>query len=126
DSNSPWQIGVGVNEVTYDKNDTIQQQATTEEVEEYNKLAKQYNAQPENERVVKLKDLKRLEYLFNKMSKEQKVVAEPFPNCPPSPPPAPDAPKVMKGNNMPPPPPMPANATPEQKNKMQKVIDNYN
>lgn len=107
-------------------NDSTQTSATTEEVEEYNKLAKQYNAQPENERVVKLKDLKRLEYLFNKMSKEQKVVAEPFPNCPPSPPPAPDAPKVMKGNNVPPPPPIPANATPEQKNKMQEVIDNYN
>ncbi|MEZ4854987.1 MAG: M56 family metallopeptidase [Gelidibacter sp.] len=125
DSNSPWQIGVGVNEVIYDKNDTIQQQATTEEVEEYNKLAKHYNTQPENKRVVKLKDLKRLEYLFNKMSKEQKAVAEPFPNCPP-PPPAPDAPKVMKGNDVPPPPPIPANATPEQKKKMQKVIDNYN
>ncbi len=67
----------------------IQEEASSEELAEYNKLAKQYNAQPEENRIVKLKDLKRLEYIFNKMSKDQKVNAEPFPNCPPPPPPPP-------------------------------------
>jgi hypothetical protein len=63
--------------------------ATPEEVEEYNKLAKQYNSQPENSREIKLKDLKRLEYIYNKMTKKQKANAEAFPNCPPPPPPPP-------------------------------------
>ena len=64
----------------------IQQKASIEELAEYNKLAKKYNAQPKNDRVIKLNDVKRLEYLFNKMSKEQKASAEPFPNFPPPPP----------------------------------------
>tara|TARA_R110000868_G_scaffold720_6_gene5302 strand:+ start:21246 stop:22640 length:1395 start_codon:yes stop_codon:yes gene_type:complete len=100
----------------------IQEEASSEELAEYNKLAKQYNAQPEENRVVKLKDLKRLEYIFNKMSKKQKANAEPFPNCPPPPP----APKVLKGKELPPPPPIPPHATPEQKKKMQMTIEDYN
>ena len=72
----------------------IQQKATPEQIAEYNRLAKKYNAQPQNKRVIKLKDVNRLEYLYNLMSKKQQANAEPFPNCPP-PPPAP--PKAKKG-----------------------------
>ena len=99
-----------------------QQKATPEEVAEYNKLAKKYNAQPKEKRVVKLDDLKRLEYIYNKMSKDQKASSEPFPDCPPPPP----APKVIKGKELPPPPPIPADATPAQKKKMQNAVDDYN
>lgn len=72
-----------------------QQKATQKQIEEYNKLAKKYNAQPENKRIIKLKDLNRLEYLYGLMTKEQKAEAEPFPNCPP-PPPAPKAPNTKE------------------------------
>ena len=59
--------------------------ATPQELTEYNKLAKLYNKQPEDKRMVQLKDLNRLEYIFNKMTVQQKGNAEPFPNCPPPP-----------------------------------------
>ncbi|MGB5420448.1 M56 family metallopeptidase [Algibacter sp.] len=82
-------------EFEHSQNEIItQDQATKAQVEEYNALAKKYNAQPQNKRVVKLKDVKRLEYLYGLMSEKQKANAEPFPDCPP-PPPAP--PKVNKG-----------------------------
>jgi beta-lactamase regulating signal transducer with metallopeptidase domain len=99
----------------------IQQKASPEEIAEYNSLAKKYNAQPENKRVVILKDLERMEYIYKKMSKEQKATAEPFPNCPPPPPNAPE----LKMADLPPPPPIPADATPEEKAKYQKTIDKY-
>jgi hypothetical protein len=110
---------VPVEEKVISENISIQQSATREEMKEYTELAKKYNAMPKEERIVKLKDLKRLEYIYNKMSPKQKANAEPFPECiPPPPPPAPDAPdrpdapkevRVMKGVNdtdvnIPPPP----------------------
>ena len=116
--NSEWSVDVKVDFTE----DSIQQKATPEEVAEYNKLAKKYNAQPKEKRVVKLDDLKRLEYIYNKMSKDQKASSEPFPDCPPPPP----APKVIKGKELPPPPPIPADATPTQKKKMQNAVDDYN
>ena len=88
--------------------------ATKEQLEEYNKLARKYNNQDKENRIILMKDLERLEYLYNLMTPEQKANAEPFPNIPPPPPPAPDkAPepmRVKKGVNdkdpkAPPPPP---------------------
>ena len=109
---------------------TIQQKATPKEIAEYNKLAKKYNAMPEDSRIIKLKDYKHLEYLYNLMSKKQKEQAEPYPNFPPPPPPAPpktkETPMVIEIKELPPPPPIPEKATPEQKKKYQKAIDNYN
>ena len=183
---------------------TIQQKATPKEIAEYNKLAKKYNAMPEDSRIIKLKDYKHLEYLYNLMSKKQKEQAEPYPyfpppppytttsyknasqellnakkeynlkagqygnaigayvknkkgnitkiktmykevmalyrRCqqlagkesivPPPPPPAPpktkETPMVIEIKELPPPPPIPEKATPEQKKKYQKAIDNYN
>lgn len=105
----------------------VQQLASPEELAEYNKLAKKYNAQAENKRIVNLKDLERMEYIYKKMSREQKASAEPFPNCPPPPPVSPKAPEMKMAHDMPPPPPpIPADATPAEKAKYQKTIDEYN
>lgn len=94
-------------EYEHSKNEiTTQKKASAEQIAEYNKLAKKYNSQSEDNRVFKLKDINRLEYLYSLMSKTQKANAEPFPNFPP-PPPAP-APKINKGENPnPPEPPAP-------------------
>ncbi|WP_298494090.1 M56 family metallopeptidase [uncultured Algibacter sp.] len=90
-------------EYDYSLNETItQEKATKKQVEEYNALAKKYNAQPQNKRVIKLKDVNRLEYLYSLMSEEQKVNSQPFPDCPP--PPAPPIVKKGDASNIPPPP----------------------
>lgn len=91
--NKPFAITSSVN----------QKGASKEQIAEYNKLAKKYNTQPENKRIIKLKDVKRLEYLYGLMTEKQKENAEPFPNCPPPP----EPPHVKKGepSDIPPPPP---------------------
>jgi len=101
----------------------VQQKATKAEIEEYNKLAKKYNAVDIEERIIKKKDLERLETIYRKMTDEQKANAEPFPEClpppPPKPPKAPKPPKVKKGekSDVPPPPPAPkVSKTPSAEN----------
>lgn len=101
----------------------VQQKATKAEIEEYNKLAKKYNAVDIEERIIKKKDLERLETIYRKMTDEQKANAEPFPEClpppPPKPPKAPKPPKVKKGekSDIPPPPPAPkVSKTPSAEN----------
>jgi hypothetical protein len=91
------------NEITPE---VVQEKATAKQVAEYNKLAKKYNAQTDDNRFIVKKDVERLKYLYNIMSSQQRNAAEPFPSFPP-PPPAPDAPKVKKGekSDIPPPPP---------------------
>lgn len=86
----------------YSNEKIIQEKATQKQVDEYNTLAKKYNTQPEDKRIIKLKDVKRLEYLYGLMSGKQKANAEPFPNCPPPPP----SPVIKKGDisNIPEPP----------------------
>ena len=78
---------LGLFKVTFKQNSTIT--ATPEELIEYNKMAKHYNAKPANNRIIDLLDLKRLETIYGVMTEEQKANAEPFPNCPPPPPPPP-------------------------------------
>lgn len=63
--------------------------ATKSKLQEYNTLAKKYNAQPQETRVIPLKDLKTLENIYGSMTDDQKEQAQPFPECPPPPPPAP-------------------------------------
>ncbi len=101
-----------------------QEKATPEQITEYNDLAKHYNSQSKDKMVIKLKDIKRLSYIYELMTAEQKKNAEPFPNFPPPPPPA-SSPIVVKNADIPPPPPIPANATSEQKKKYKKTIENY-
>ncbi len=89
--------------------------ATPEQISEYNKLAKKYNAMDRNSMRILGKEITRLNYIYGLMTVDQKKNAEPYPNIPP-PPPAPEAPnaiKVLKGindqdKNIPPPPPPPA------------------
>ncbi|OUR98379.1 hypothetical protein A9Q86_15135 [Flavobacteriales bacterium 33_180_T64] len=119
-----------------------QQKATPEQLAEYNNFVRRFNKQPEKQRIIKLKDLKRLKYLYNLMSTEQKKNAEPFPKFPPPPPPPPPTPKVIEVVKVmpppapkvievekvmppPPPPPIPTNATIEQKKQYKKIIDEY-
>ena len=104
--------------------------ASRELMKEYDKLAKHYNMQSQENMRVKKTDVERMKYIYGLMSAKQKKSAEPFPNIPP--PPAPKAPKAPKANKQeqalppPPPPPIPKTATPEQKIKYQKVINEYN
>jgi biopolymer transport protein ExbD len=79
----------------------IQQKATEEEISEYNKLTKHCNNQLKSDApIIKVKDIKRIEFLYGKMTDEQKKNAEPYPDFskitpPPAPadPPAPPKPK---------------------------------
>ena len=65
-------------------------------LQEFNTLAKKYNAQPQAIRVVPLKDLKTLETIYGRMTDEQKQKALPFPECAPPPPTSPvPAPKPV-------------------------------
>ncbi|GAA4962815.1 hypothetical protein GCM10023315_08830 [Algibacter aquimarinus] len=99
---------------------TVKQKgASKEQVAEYNKLAKKYNTQPENKRIIKLKDVKRLEYLYSLMTKEQKANAESFPNIPP--PPEPPHIKKVEPSNIPPPPP-PSPLTDSDKDLSPKLL----
>ncbi|MFP4844947.1 M56 family metallopeptidase [Winogradskyella sp. PE311] len=79
-----------------------QQKATKEEVAEYNKLAKHCNSQLESKfPIIKVKDVKRVEYLYGIMSEDQKKNAESYPDFskvppPPPPPPAPERATVIE------------------------------
>ncbi|MBJ2174859.1 hypothetical protein JBL43_11465 [Aureibaculum sp. A20] len=91
--------------------------ATPQELTEYNKLAKHYNNMSKQNMNIKLKDVERLQFIYNKMTQEQKNGAESFPDLPP-PPPAPPTPrKVIKNDTQygydipPPPPPVPSQKT---------------
>lgn len=63
-----------------------QKGASREQMKEYNALAKKYNDVAIEKRVIKRKDLERLESIYRLMSNKQKTDAEPFPEClPPKP-----------------------------------------
>ncbi|MCD2257827.1 M56 family metallopeptidase [Psychroserpens luteolus] len=109
-----------------------QQGATSEQIAEYNKMAKFLNDKSIKNRIIKVKDYKRLERIYKLMTKAQRANAEPFPKLPPPPPPPPhvkkktgNGPSVDDYADVPPPPPIPENATPEQRKKMQNAADNY-
>jgi bla regulator protein BlaR1 len=127
-SNSHW--------IPANRLNSAQTSATREEMKEYTRLAKKYNAMTDGNLNIKQKELKRMEYIYHKMSPKQKANAEPFPvNLPPPPPPAPEiadvpnpdaapkaveAPKPVKVKagvndndpNLPPPPPPPSEPEP--------------
>ncbi|OBX23061.1 MULTISPECIES: M56 family metallopeptidase [Bizionia] len=73
-----------------------QKGASKAQIAEYNKLAKYYNSQSRDNLVIKLNDIKRLNYLYNLMTEEQKKAAEPLPNFPPPPPPPPPTQNMSK------------------------------
>lgn len=75
----------------------IQEGATKQQMDEYNRLAKSYNSQPEGRRIVKMKDYKRMKYIYDLMSPEQRKAAQPLPKLPPPPPRAMHKGKVNDG-----------------------------
>ena len=99
--------------------------ATKKQVAEYNKLAKYFNTNSKKNIRIKAKDVERLKYLYSLMNATQKRNAEAFPDLP-EPPPAPRM-KKSEVSKLPPPPPPPVspNATPEEKEKQEKVIKGY-
>lgn len=62
-----------------------QKGATPEQLGEYNKLAKKYNAMSRDKMVIKSQDIKRIKYIYDLMTEQQRKNAEPFPNFPPPP-----------------------------------------
>ena len=95
----PWK-GLGP------KQKLTQQEATSEQLGEYNRIAKKYNTliKKKKDVIVKQSVVNRLTYLYNLMSDEQKQkYAEPFPKFPP--PPAPEEPEIIEIKEVPPPPP---------------------
>ena len=83
---------------------SVQQKATSEQIAEYNKLARKIKSNPKG--VFKEKDIKRIISIYNLMSKEQKQNAELIPSftLPPS---------------------IPENATIEQRKEYEKAIQNF-
>ncbi|WP_418511015.1 M56 family metallopeptidase [Corallibacter sp.] len=133
---------------------SVNANASKEQIAEYNKLAKYYNSQKGSNYTIKLSDMNRIKYLYDLMTDKQRKSAEPLPNFPPPPPPAP-APEAVSEKDKagkahtykytdengkavkvevveknaktppPPPPPVPENATKEQKEKYQKISEEY-
>jgi biopolymer transport protein ExbD len=104
--------------------------ASQREINEYNTLAEKYNAQPQETRVILLKDVKTMETIYSRMTDDQKQQAQPFPKFPPPPPPAPatapakklEAPKTP---NAPLPPSGAANGENKNKRDPQKKVEQH-
>ncbi|WP_418512366.1 M56 family metallopeptidase [Corallibacter sp.] len=150
--NKPFAITNSAEKST--ENQIQQKGASKEQIAEYNKLAKYYNSQKGSNYTIKLSDMNRIKYLYDLMTDKQRKSAEPLPNFPPPPPPAP-APEAVSEKDKagkahtykytnkngrkikvktekkdtktppPPPPPVPENATKEQKEKYQKISEEY-
>ncbi|AXT21124.1 hypothetical protein D7030_08990 [Flavobacteriaceae bacterium AU392] len=60
------------------------QQATPEQVKEYEKLVNIYSKHIEVDFSIKLKDMSRIKYIYDLMSTSQKKTATPYPQSPPS------------------------------------------
>ncbi len=75
----------GYSTLTFVGTNTDQKGASKTQLSEYNALAKKYNAQPINKRIIKKIELEKLESIYSVMTSEQKQHAQPFPECPPPP-----------------------------------------
>ena len=100
----------------------VQEGATKAQVKEYNDLASKYNSMDPSNMTIYKSDVQRLKELYHLMSESQRRNAEPFPDFP-EPPAEPVAITIVE--TPPPPPPVPANATPAQKAKYKKVMEQY-
>ena len=100
--------------------------ASQREINEFNTLAKKYNAQPQETRVIPLEDLKTLETIYSRMNNKQKQQAQPFPKFPPPPPPAPvpaPAPNPVPTIRKDVPSPIPPDQTPARTQKKVELIE---
>lgn len=79
----------------------LQEKVTPKMIAEYNALAKKYRNNPNGQ--IKLKEVQRMEYIYNLMSPKQRKAAESFPKLPkpPKAPKPPKTPKVVKGEKAP-------------------------
>lgn len=98
--------------------------ASQREIKEFNTLAKKYNAQLQETRVIPEKDLKTLENIYRYMTNEQKQQAQPFPERlpPPAPVPAPTpnpVPAIRKDVSS----PIPPDQTPARTEKKVELIE---
>ncbi len=99
---------LGTKSITvFNENKEYQETATKTQMADYNILAKKYNtmiSKGGNIRIMK-SDVDKLTNIYEIMSDEQKISAQPFPDFP-EPPPAPNAPLVHRGekSDIPPPP----------------------
>lgn len=75
----------GYSTLTFVGTNTDQKGVSKTQLSEYNALAKKYNAQPINKRIIKKIELEKLEAIYKLMTSEQKQHAQPFPECPPPP-----------------------------------------
>ncbi len=75
----------------------VQEGASGEQIEEYNTLARKYNAMPKNRMPIVPEEVERLEYIYSILSDTQRADVESFPDFP-EPPPGPKAPK--RSNNI--------------------------
>ncbi|GAA3553244.1 M56 family metallopeptidase [Snuella lapsa] len=85
-----------ISKYTNDLIQNSQQKATDKEITEYKQFVKKLNALPERQRIIKQKDLVRLQHIYNKMSEAQKRSVTPFYQLvlpPPPPPPTPAEPQ---------------------------------
>lgn len=102
---------LGTKSITvFNEKKEYQETATKTQMADYNILAKKYNtmiSKGGNIRIMK-SDVDKLTNIYEIMSDEQKISAQPFPDFP-EPPPAPNAPLIHRGekSDIPPPPPTP-------------------
>ncbi len=95
----------------------FQDGVSDEMLEEYNRLARKYNVEPQDHTLIKSSELKRISYIYRQMTPAQREAAEPLPKfaTPPTPPEFSTAPAPPSGSGQvdpPPPPPAPPSLSP--------------
>ncbi|MEM1258822.1 MAG: M56 family metallopeptidase [Bacteroidota bacterium] len=80
--------------ISKEVNGNLQEEASREQMKEYNALAKKYNEMPRDNMRILMKEVELMKYIHSIMSDKQKADAEPFPDFP-EPPAPPKAPKGM-------------------------------
>lgn len=84
-TNSPWKVSVALNtfeisSMALNNQKKSQNKASNQQVNEYNTIVNKFNALPENKKVVKVTDYKRLLELYTLMSDKQKNITEALPS----------------------------------------------
>jgi TonB-dependent SusC/RagA subfamily outer membrane receptor len=84
---SIWAFSSTEKEYIYTEQTLIQEGASAEEIKEYNSLAKKLTSDNPGELIIKMKDIDRLNFIYEKMTVEQRSSAVALPKLPPTPPP---------------------------------------
>lgn len=80
-ADSSWKIKVEVNDITFieTNEEPAKVEITEKDIQEYNAIAKRFNAMPKDKRIIKKRDFERLNEIYFRLSDEQKKKAEPYP-----------------------------------------------